>query len=438
LSLPTFEPFVAALLCYLHALHAGFSAGQLPELAAAHPEAYARFINCCVRSPQLQACNMAAAAEQLSHAVTAVVSSAAALANTAAVAALASAVTSLVKRTVQFTEAAVLLKGQQLDQDSDYNAAAAYFLVAVSYIVDEVLQKLVKGLGAVFSSSSSSSNNNSSTQLQARASAALLAVVAARSIMQLADAMEAAGPQLLLASHNAAPAFKVAWGSAFTNAMICNQIRSAVPERMTVWQHWIFRVQDTVTHLCVALYDLGLLLQPQQHAATAATQAAGIAAAVEQAGTATSSSSSTGVQSRWSYLLRLQQSSKKWRAAAEREASSRDMAIFRVLAAAMHGSSSMAAGELERCFKESLQLVRTLAAVAPLPVVCNNPSCDNLAGVSEAAAACKVCAGCRCRYCSAACQRGDWLRRVPAGAWLLLMQHVCESVQRPHDPIQSE
>jgi hypothetical protein len=371
---------------------------------------------------------MVAASEQLSHAVTAVVSSAAALANTAAVAAVASAVTSLVKRAVQFTKAAVSLNGQQLQQGVHEidSKAAANFPVALPYIVDEVLKKLVQGLGAVFSGSSNSSSSRTSSssrssgrnQLQARASAALLAVVAARSILQLADAMEAAGPQLLLVSQNAAPAFKVAWGSAFTNAMICNQVRRAVPERMTVWQHWIFRVHDTVTHLCVALYDLGLLLQPQEHAGTAARQAAAGVAAAEQAGTVTSSSSSssssTGVQSRWSYLLYLKQSSKKWRAAAEREASSRDMAIFRVLAAAMHGSSSMAAGELERCFKESLQLVHTLAAVAPLPVVCNNPSCENLSGVSEAAAACRVCAGCRCRYCSVACQRADWLRHKRA------------------------
>jgi hypothetical protein len=75
-------------------------------LAAAHPEAYARFIDCCMRSPQLQVASMAAASEQLSCAVTAVLSSAAALANTAAVAALASALTSLVKRAVQFTKAA--------------------------------------------------------------------------------------------------------------------------------------------------------------------------------------------------------------------------------------------------------------------------------------------------------------------------------------------
>jgi hypothetical protein len=295
--------------------------------------------------------------------------------------------------------------------------------------MNEVLQKLVQGLGAVFNSSSSGSSSSSSSsgsnQLQARASAALLAVVAARSIVQLADAMEAVGPQLLLASQNAVPAFRIGWASAYTNAMICNQMQSVSAGDATCMQvqrHWRLRVFEVVTFLREALSELGLLQQQPHAAAAAARQAAGVHAA-EQAATASgsmasSSSSSTGVQLKWSYLLRLQQSSKKWRAAAECEASAasrRDMAVFYVFAAALHGgSSSTAAEELERCFEESLQLVRTLAAVALLPVVCNNPSCENLAGVSEAAAACKVCAGCRCRYRSVACQTADWKRHKRA------------------------
>jgi hypothetical protein len=143
---------------------------------------------------------MAAASEHLAHAVTAVVSSAAALANTATVAALASALASLVKRAVQFTKAATLLSGQQPEPGCEDSAdahdsaaahgraAAAYFPVALATIAQEGLQNLAKDLAAVSSSSSSSSSSN---RLQARTNAAMLAVVAGRSLVQAADAMEA-------------------------------------------------------------------------------------------------------------------------------------------------------------------------------------------------------------------------------------------------------
>jgi hypothetical protein len=360
-----------------------------------------------------------------------------------------------------------LLRGQQLEQDSLDSKAAANFPVALPHIVNQVLQELVKGLGAVFSSSSSSSS--SSNQLQAHASAALLAVVAAHSIVPLADAMEAAGQQLLLESHNAAPAFRIGWATAYSDTKHCTRmqfVRCAQqhehPTCVHLQQHWQTEVVGAVACLCDALRELGLL-QPHQYAETAARQPADDDAA-ELAGTASGSmatssvgsssscvvhpascaaaggssdsrqcsnasaaacpagsmaadagrSSSTGLQPKWSYLLCLQQSSKKWRTAtAEYEVSSVDLAGFRLLAGAMEEGSNFAA-DLERSFKESLQLMRTFAAVAPLPVVCNNPSCENLGGVSEAAAACKVCAGCRCRYCCAACQRADWLRHKRA------------------------
>lgn len=47
-------------------------------------------------------------------------------------------------------------------------------------------------------------------------------------------------------------------------------------------------------------------------------------------------------------------------------------------------------------------------------MVCNNPSCETLAGVSEASASCKACTGCGCRYCSVACQGADWRRHKQA------------------------
>jgi hypothetical protein len=77
-------------------------------------------------------------------------------------------------------------------------------------------------------------------------------------------------------------------------------------------------------------------------------------------------------------------------------------------------STAAAAEQHSQHFAEAIGLCRALAAAAPLPVVCNNPSCRNLEGVSEAAAASKACAGCRCRYCSVTCQRVDWRRHKGA------------------------
>jgi hypothetical protein len=74
---------------------------------------------------------------------------------------------------------------------------------------------------------------------------------------------------------------------------------------------------------------------------------------------------------------------------------------------------------------EAVGLCRALADAAPITVVCNNPSCENLAGVSEAAASCKACPGCRCRYCSAACYRADWRRHKHACKQLAAAGFTC-------------
>jgi hypothetical protein len=73
--------------------------------------------------------------------------------------------------------------------------------------------------------------------------------------------------------------------------------------------------------------------------------------------------------------------------------------------------AAASSGQLQQMLQlylDSLGFCRTLTAVVPLPVVCNNPGCAELRGVSEAAAARYVCAGCGCRYCSAACQAAGW------------------------------
>jgi hypothetical protein len=64
-------------------------------------------------------------------------------------------------------------------------------------------------------------------------------------------------------------------------------------------------------------------------------------------------------------------------------------------------------------------------AAAPLPLVCNNPGCKNMAGASEAGAARQVCAGCRCCYCSAVCQTADWGRHKRACKRLAAAGQAC-------------
>jgi hypothetical protein len=70
--------------------------------------------------------------------------------------------------------------------------------------------------------------------------------------------------------------------------------------------------------------------------------------------------------------------------------------------------------DVGQLYTDAIQFCRAMVAAASLPVVCNNPSCERLDGISEAAAAGKLCAGCRCRYCSAACQAADWRRHKRA------------------------
>jgi hypothetical protein len=76
-------------------------------------------------------------------------------------------------------------------------------------------------------------------------------------------------------------------------------------------------------------------------------------------------------------------------------------------------------------YADAIELCRGLTAAVPLPLVCNNPTCVNLARPSEAAAAAKMCAGCRCRYCSPACQAGDWRRHKKACKRMVAASLVC-------------
>jgi hypothetical protein len=80
---------------------------------------------------------------------------------------------------------------------------------------------------------------------------------------------------------------------------------------------------------------------------------------------------------------------------------------------------------IDKLHADALQLCRALVAAAPLPLVCNNLSCNNFVGSSETQAAAKVCAGCRCRYCSAACQAADWRQHRTACKSMVAAELAC-------------
>lgn len=136
-------------------------------------------------------------------------------------------------------------------------------------------------------------------------------------------------------------------------------------------------------------------------------------------------SSSSSQQVCWGYLLHLHQSSLEWAAAVKRFT---DGGLDMLHADCFEAAGSSSPFEGERCgqvFEGSLDLCRALAAAAPLPVVCNNPRCENLCGGSEAAAVSSGCVTCHCRYCSAACQQEDWRRHRRACKRMATAGQVC-------------
>jgi hypothetical protein len=84
-----------------------------------------------------------------------------------------------------------------------------------------------------------------------------------------------------------------------------------------------------------------------------------------------------------------------------------------------------AVDDITQLYDDARELCKALVAAAPLPLVCNNPGCENMTGESEAGAARKVCSGCRCRYCSAACQAADWRRHKRACKRMAAAGQVC-------------
>ena len=67
--------------------------------------------------------------------------------------------------------------------------------------------------------------------------------------------------------------------------------------------------------------------------------------------------------------------------------------------------------EWQALLQEEVNMLGVVVSVVPCPVGCSNPGCISLEGVSEAAAAGRVCSRCRVAgYCSRACQEQHWKR----------------------------
>jgi hypothetical protein len=264
---------------------------------------------------------------------------------------------------------------------------------------------------------SSSSSSGSSSGKQARASAMFLAVLVLRGFVQVHEAA---------ASVPAAAAAGLAQDA--TDAPIVSDLEARV-QRMMVCMLAVFRLAAVVTaDTMKCRRQFGQL---QAHLKVSEVSSSAAAAAVAETSEAAPvppephSNSSSSQPVRWQHLLSLHLSLKlvaasmsfgnAWskedfnvvlcRNQVPPGALSQGQSVAEVYAAAV---SKEQLAEMRQLYQDALQFCRTITALAPLPVVCNNPRCGELSGVSEAAAARYVCAGCGCRYCSAACQAAGW------------------------------
>jgi hypothetical protein len=184
----------------------------LGYLAAAHPVAYANLVDCCIRQQHYAATEVIVAAEVLGHAFSTAAGASDdpdqdnVLANPAAVEALAqmaSALVSVVKKAVVCIKAAGSMQNQPRPSAGSYELGEYCFAAAAPAFTSILLQpaaafvsRLAKGDIAGDAGNATSSSSAPSTQRQQQQqhmpSLALLAVLLARSLVVLADALEAA------------------------------------------------------------------------------------------------------------------------------------------------------------------------------------------------------------------------------------------------------
>jgi hypothetical protein len=242
------------------------SAGQLPSLAAAHPEAYTALIEVYLRSPIMHAADIVAATGFFQYAAAAVLDSDVVLGNTVAAASLASVVNTLVKRAVQYVGAASSMQQQQheLVTEDVYIAAACYPAVVyelVRYSLESCCSGVWEAAKRIWKRNNPISSISSS---QAAASAALLAVVLARSLVQLADAMEAAGPQLLFDLKRAQPRYTFMWapGGQVQGVLSCHMMPAGSADQQdakSLWQLWQLYVLQAMQPLRYAMHVFGMV-----------------------------------------------------------------------------------------------------------------------------------------------------------------------------------
>jgi hypothetical protein len=418
----------------------------------------------------------------LLHAFDAVLHSPELAGNTSAAAGLASALTSLVKQAVKRMRAAVALEQERFKtaeaaaaeaaaaeaaaaEAAAAEAAAAEAAVAEAAIAEAAaaeqrhvylddacfpaaamtvggthLANLSRSLCSALERHSMYDADSASYSSQAAASAALLLVVLARSVLELAVAMETVRPWLhyeCLAHRPRAILKWRGWVDGQTNVLSMELSLEGSEEHdnaSSQWQAWQVAVLKVVHPLLTSLRKLGMA--PSAAAAapldgkgcTAAREliSAGTAAAennssggsASSATTQHSSSCGSAQEVKWGYLLRLQQCSPHWAAAS---------AVFDAHWPYFEEwSADTEDGEyLEQQYYDAVALCMALADAAPITVVCNNPDCENMAGVSEAAASCKACSRCRCRYCSVECQNADWRRHKQACRQLAAAGCIC-------------
>jgi hypothetical protein len=162
----------------------------------------------------------------------------------------------------------------------------------------------------------------------------------------------------------------------------------------THWQEWQVYVPQVMRVLMAAFRCVGI----------APLEAATGDFAVSATSTICSSSSSSTANSqqvKWGYLLRLPQINPQWAAAlAAYQGKRQDWVEVKAgappsSAAAATVAVAVEEQRIQQC-RGAIELCRVLVAAARITVICNNPSCENLGGVSEAAAACKACVSCGC------------------------------------------
>jgi hypothetical protein len=252
---------------------------------------------------------------------------------------------------------------------------------------------------AAASSSSSSSSSSGSRGEQARASSIFLMVLLCQRLLALHDAAAGiAGMPSAGLSRDTADEPAAGEVNSVADNLMCNFMADALA------------VFAPLPALQMCFWVEGAAAAGADGAGAAQT-AAPITLGL-RSNSSSSSSSSRPVC--WQHLLRLHESRKLMGAVAAFGEKWRPGTLMPVwLAKAFaDGLGSRVSSEqqvkLRQMYQDAMDFCRALVAVAPLPVVCNNPQCKALHRVSEGAAAHYVCAGCGCRYRSAACQAAGW------------------------------